>query len=65
MDVNSNLSTSNNMDKCPSRPKERTEDVVNDILKEIPEKITSVEQLFGTIPNDIDLDDVRTERLSK
>ena len=34
-------------------------------LKEMPEKVTSVEQLFGTLPNDIDLDDVRTERLSK
>jgi len=34
-------------------------------LKKMPEKITSVEQLFGTLPSDIDLDDVRTERLSK
>ena len=34
-------------------------------LKKIPEKITSIEQLFGTLPNDIDLDDVRTERLIK
>lgn len=34
-------------------------------LKQIPEKVTSVEQLFGTLPNDIDLEDVRTERLSK
>ena len=34
-------------------------------MKQIPEKITSVEQLFGTLPNDIDLDDVRTERLFK
>jgi len=33
--------------------------------KKIPEKITSVEQLFGTLPNDIDLDDVRAERLAK
>jgi len=28
-------------------------------LKKIPEKVTDVEQLFGTLPNDIDLDDVR------
>ena len=34
-------------------------------LKSIPEKITSVEQLFGTLPSDIDLDDVRAERLAK
>jgi len=34
-------------------------------LKTMPEKITSVDQLFGTLPSDIDLDDVRTERLSK
>ena len=34
-------------------------------LKKMPEKVTSVEQLFGTLPSDIDLDDVRTERLSK
>ena len=34
-------------------------------LKKMPEKVTAVEQLFGTLPNDIDLDDVRTERLSK
>ena len=34
-------------------------------LKKIPEKITSVEQLFGTLPGDIDLDDVRMERLTK
>ena len=33
--------------------------------KEIPEQITSVEQLFGTLPSDVDLDDVRKERLSK
>ena len=31
--------------------------------KVIPEKVTSVEQLFGTLPGDVDLDDVRTERL--
>ena len=34
-------------------------------LKKMPEQITSVEQLFGTLPNDIDLEDVKTERLSK
>jgi prevent-host-death family protein len=34
-------------------------------LKKLPEKITSVDSLFGTLPNDIDLDDVRTERLTK
>ena len=34
-------------------------------LKKMPEQITSVEQLFGTLPNDIDHDDVRAERLSK
>jgi prevent-host-death family protein len=34
-------------------------------LKEIPEKVTSIGQLFGTLPNDIDLDEVRNERLSK
>ena len=34
-------------------------------MKKMPEKITSIEQLFGTLPSDIDLDDVRTERLTK
>jgi len=34
-------------------------------MKKLPEKITSVESLFGTIPNDIDLDDVRMGRLTK
>ncbi|MDR1754590.1 MAG: type II toxin-antitoxin system prevent-host-death family antitoxin [Eubacterium sp.] len=34
-------------------------------LKHMPEKITSVDQLFGTLPDDIDLDDIRMERLSK
>ncbi len=33
-------------------------------MKRMPEKITSVEQLFGTLPDDIDLDGVKTERLS-
>lgn len=31
--------------------------------KAVPEKVTSVEQLFGTLPGDVDLDDIRTERL--
>ena len=34
-------------------------------MKKLPEKITSVDSLFGTLPNDIDLDDVRMERLMK
>ena len=34
-------------------------------LREVPKKITSIEQLFGTLPGDVDLDDVRTERLTK
>ena len=34
-------------------------------LKKLPEKITSVDSLFGTLPDDIDLDDERTERLAK
>jgi prevent-host-death family protein len=34
-------------------------------LKKLPEKITSVDSLFGTLPNDIDLDDVRMERLTE
>ncbi len=33
--------------------------------KQMPDKVTSVEQLFGTLPSDVDLDDVKTERLSK
>jgi len=34
-------------------------------MKKLPEKITSVESLFGTLPDDIDTDDIRTERLAK
>jgi prevent-host-death family protein len=34
-------------------------------LKKMPEKITSFAQLVGTLPSDVDLDDIRTERLSK
>ena len=33
--------------------------------RKIPEKVTGIEQLFGTLPSDIDLDDVRSERLTK
>ncbi|MDR1922063.1 MAG: type II toxin-antitoxin system prevent-host-death family antitoxin [Candidatus Adiutrix sp.] len=34
-------------------------------MKRMPGEVTSVEQLFGTLPGDIDLEDVRMERLSK
>jgi len=34
-------------------------------MKKMPEQITSIDQLFGTLPNDVELDDVKTERLSK
>lgn len=34
-------------------------------LKKIPEQITSVEQLFGTLPSDIDIDEIKTGRLSE
>ena len=34
-------------------------------MKKIPREITSVEQLFGTLPNDIDLDDVKAGRLTE
>ena len=34
-------------------------------LKKIPEKITSVEQLFGTLPSDIDLDVMKTVKIIK
>ncbi len=34
-------------------------------LKRVPEKVTSVEQLFGTLPDDIDCDDVKTARLAE
>jgi len=34
-------------------------------IKKIPEKITSIDSLFGTLPNDIDLDEIRIERLTK
>jgi len=32
--------------------------------KTLPDSITDVEQLFGTLPDDIDLDDVKTGRLA-
>jgi hypothetical protein len=35
------------------------------VYEKIAKKITSVDNLFGTLPNDIDLDDVRLERLTK
>jgi prevent-host-death family protein len=34
-------------------------------MKKIPEKLTSIDQLFGTLPGDVDLDDIKSERLSK
>ena len=34
-------------------------------LKRIPERVISIEQLFGTLPSDIDLEDARNERLAK
>ena len=34
-------------------------------LKKLPEKISSVDSLFGTLPDGIGLDDVRMERLTK
>ena len=33
--------------------------------KRMPETVTSIEQLFGTLPSDIDMDDVKTGRLSE
>ena len=33
--------------------------------KTIPVQITSVEQLFGTLPCDIDIDDIKAERVSQ
>ena len=34
-------------------------------LKNMPEQITDVEQLFGTLPADVDLEDIKVERLGK
>jgi prevent-host-death family protein len=34
-------------------------------LKKVPEEVTDIEQLFGTLPDDIDPDDLRMARLSK
>jgi len=33
--------------------------------KNVPERITSIEELFGTLPNDITLEDIKSERLHK
>ncbi|MCL2332320.1 MAG: type II toxin-antitoxin system Phd/YefM family antitoxin [Actinomycetia bacterium] len=33
--------------------------------KIMPGKITDVAQLFGTLPDDIDLDDIKTERFAR
>ena len=33
--------------------------------RKLPEEITSIEQLFGTLPSDVDLDELRSERLLK
>jgi prevent-host-death family protein len=34
-------------------------------LKKLPTEITSVDNLFGTLPEDISLDEARLERLAK
>ena len=34
-------------------------------FKKMPERITSVEQLFGTLPSDVDLGETKAERLLK
>jgi len=34
-------------------------------LKKMPEKITAVEQLFGTLPGDVDLDDIRADKAKR
>ena len=33
--------------------------------KTVPAQVTSVEQLFGTLPSDIDLDDIKAMRLTQ
>ena len=33
-------------------------------LKKIPSQVTSVEQLFGTLPSDMEVEDAKAERLS-
>jgi prevent-host-death family protein len=33
--------------------------------KPIPEKITSIEQLIGIVPCDMDLDEIKTERIMR
>ncbi|MCL1974890.1 MAG: type II toxin-antitoxin system Phd/YefM family antitoxin [Firmicutes bacterium] len=34
-------------------------------LKRVPEEVIDIEQLFGTLPSDFDLEDARMERLIK
>jgi prevent-host-death family protein len=34
-------------------------------IKKIPDKVTMIEQLFGTLPNDADLDSIKAERISQ
>jgi prevent-host-death family protein len=34
-------------------------------MRKVPKQVTDIEQLFGTLPSDIDLDDVKTTRLTK
>ena len=34
-------------------------------IKNLPKKITSIDNLFGTLPNHIDLDGAKLERLTK
>jgi len=33
-------------------------------MKKIPERVTSIDQLFGTLPDDIELEDAKAMRLS-
>ena len=34
-------------------------------MKKIPVQITDIEQLFGTLPADVDLDYIKSERMKK
>ncbi|MCL2361756.1 MAG: type II toxin-antitoxin system prevent-host-death family antitoxin [Defluviitaleaceae bacterium] len=34
-------------------------------MKKMSEQITGIEQLFGTLPSDMDVEDIKTERLTK
>jgi prevent-host-death family protein len=34
-------------------------------MKQVPNQVTSIEQLFGTLPGDIDPEDIKAERLLK